>query len=204
MRWVARVGYASRGVVFVVLGYFTALAALDARVRPVDSKDALRGLLLEPAGTALLCIIAAGLLCFALWRWTQAFLNADGCHADLKGIARRVVYGAAGAFYAAFASIAISMAVGRKPASTERVVHDWTSWAFKQPFGRWVVGVAGAGILIAALCIGIAGIRAEFKSRLALKEKPRWFVTLLGCAGYLTRAAVFAITGLFSCPRRLI
>jgi len=59
------------------------------------------------------------------------------------------------------------------------------------------VGLAGAAIVIAALCIGTAGARAEFKSRIELKEKPRWFVTLLGCVGYLTRAVVFAIIGVF-------
>jgi len=41
------------------------------------------------------------------------------------------------------------------------------------------------------------GVRAEYKQRLALKEKPRLFVTALGLVGYLTRAAVFGIIGTF-------
>ena len=44
---------------------------------------------------------------------------------------------------------------------------------------------------------GIAGLRAEFKARLDLAKRPRWFVTLLGSAGYLARASVLTIVGLF-------
>src|SRR5262249_14793526 len=136
-------------------------------------------------------------MCFALWRWAQAFFDADRCGSDFRGIARRIVYGAAGGFYAAFASVAIFMCLGSRTANTERVIHHWTSWALRQPSGRWTVGLAGASIVIAAIGIGVTGVRAEFKARLDLKEKPKWFVTALGCVSYLTRAAVFSVIGLF-------
>jgi hypothetical protein len=197
LSWLARVGYAARGFVFLVLAYFTWVAALKPYARPVDSKDALLALLAAPLGSVLLLLVATGLLCFAMWREAQAFLDADRCGSDAKGLARRAVYGAAGLFYAGFATVAVSMLVGVRTKSTENAVFDWTAWLHVQPMGRWMVGLAGASITLAGLCIGAAGIRAEFKDRLALKEKPRWFVTALGCIGYLTRAAVFTIIGVF-------
>lgn len=197
LQYLARVGYAARGAVFVILGYFTIVAALDTNTHPVDSKDALAALLTAPFGSILLVGITLGLLCFALWREAQCFFDTDAFGSDLKGRSRRIVYGAAGLFYLGFASIALSMVIGERTQKTEHAVHDWTGRLLDQPFGQWLVGIIGSAIIVGAICIGVAGIRADFRDRIDLAGKERGWVVALGRAGYLIRATVFAVIGLF-------
>lgn len=197
IQWVARVGYAARGLVFVIMACFTSIAAFDAHTKPVDGKDALQALLRQPFGSVLLIVVFAGLLCFAIWREAQFILDADRLGSGAKGLARRAAYGAAGLFYVAFALVSLSTLVGVHTASTERVVHDWTGWLLSQRFGDMAVIAIGVAIIVTGVGIGVAGVRAEFRNRIALRPESRRWVIALGRAGYLTRAAMITLIGVF-------
>lgn len=197
VQWLARTGYAARGIVFVILAYFTATAAIEAHRQPIGSKDALRAVLAAPLGAALLAVLTVGLFCFALWREAQFIFDADGIGSDAKGLARRVAYGGSGLFYIGFALVALSMLVGIDTMAGTGEIRDWSGWLLRQPFGDLALGAIGGAIIIAAGCIGVAGLRAQFRNRIGLKPKPRRLVTALGCIGYLTRSAVFALIGVF-------
>jgi hypothetical protein len=173
VQWFARAGYAARGIVFVILAYFTAIAAIDVRRQPVGGTDALRYLLAAPLGNALVAVLTAGLLCFALWREAQFILDLDRIGSDAMGLARRVAYGGAGVFYAGFALVSLSMLVGPDLATSEGEVHDWSAWLLHQPFGRVALGAIGVAIIIAAVCIGVAGTRAQFRRRIELEPAAR-------------------------------
>jgi hypothetical protein len=68
-----RLGFAARGVIFVVIGGFLVLAALrssSSQVRGLGG--ALEALEAQPYGWALLAVTAAGLIAFGLFGLVQA------------------------------------------------------------------------------------------------------------------------------------
>jgi hypothetical protein len=61
-------------------------------------------------------------------------MDADHCGHDLKGWARRLVYGTAALFYAGFASVAASILLGwDSSGNSEHVARDWTAWLLAKP-----------------------------------------------------------------------
>lgn len=86
--WLARLGYAARGVVYLVVAYFAIRAALGAG-RTVGTQEAALEILSQPQGQILLWIVAIGLLAHGLWRFAQAGADTDGHGTDAKGIVVR-------------------------------------------------------------------------------------------------------------------
>lgn len=87
--WLARLGYAARGIVYVVVAYFAVRAALGAG-RAVGTEEAALELLSRPQGAVLLWIVAIGLTAHAVWRVAQASADTDGHGKDAKGLTVRV------------------------------------------------------------------------------------------------------------------
>jgi hypothetical protein len=194
----ARVGYAARGLVFAIVGIFAGLAAIGARSRAGDSKDALHTILSEPFGQVLLALVAVGLACFAAWRLTQAVLDADHLGTDFKALLRRTIYVGAALFYLGFAWLAATMVFGSdRSGNSDQAAREWTAWLLVKPFGQWVIAAAGIAFFATAIGVAITGFRADFKHRLEMKKDDRKIVTALGSFGFFARAFVFAMIGVF-------
>ena len=86
--WLARTGYAARGVVYLIIGIFALLAAWGSG-ETVGTKGAISQLLGQPFGEALLWIMVAGLIAYAAWRLTQATTDPEDHGTDAKGLAAR-------------------------------------------------------------------------------------------------------------------
>lgn len=193
----ARLGYAGRGFVYVIVGAFAVLAAMGSGGAK-GQKGALQKVLEQPLGEALLALVALGFLCFSLWRLLQAFLDADHNGREPKALARRAVYAFTAVLYIGLAVGTVSIILGTDGGGGgDTAARDWTAFLMAKPFGRWLV--AGAGAVVAGAGVGFAlrGCKQPFEPRLALTEAARAWVVPLGRAGFVARGAVFLLIAWF-------
>lgn len=84
----ARLGYGARGVVYLVLGFFIASAALTTGSGG-DTKDAVRFITQSTASAILAPLLIVSLAGYCLWRIVQAVFDTDDHGVDPFGLAVR-------------------------------------------------------------------------------------------------------------------
>jgi hypothetical protein len=176
----ARVGYAGRGAVYLIIGAFAVLAALGSG-RAKGQKAALQEVLEQPLGEVLLALVALGFLGFAVWRGLQAFLDADH-YAVYVGLA--------------VATVSIILGTGSGEGG-DQSARDWTAFLMAKPFGQWLVAVVAAVIAGAGIGFALRGCKRDFEPRLALTPTARRWVEPLGRAGFVARGIVFLLMAWF-------
>ena len=144
----ARAGYAAKGVVYALVGALSLLAAAGRGGSTTGSRGALRSLLDQPWGLAILAVIAVGLGGYALWCFVRALLDPERDGTDATGIGKRLFNFAKGVVHAALVVAVVGMMRGIGGGDDDRGVRDWTAWLMSFPLGIWLVGVAGASVVV--------------------------------------------------------
>ena len=193
----ARLGYAARGTVFLVIGGFALLAATGAGSRPLGARDALQLLFEKPLGGLLIWTVAAGLCCFAAWRFLQSFFDTDQHGRSLYGLARRSVFAFSGLFYVALAVATARITMGAQKGSENQSARDWTGWLMAMPLGRAMIALIGMGFIGVTIGLAVKVVRAPYRHRMEMRLRTREWAVALGSFGILTRALVFLMIGGF-------
>lgn len=168
--------------------------------RQADRGGALEEIASKPFGAALLWALGAGLVGMALWRLSEALFGAAGQGGGAAG--KRLMSGARCVFYGFVAYSVLAFAAGsRGSGSGDRQSRDVTAKALGMPGGQWIVGVAGAGLVVAGVWIAVRAVQRKYHKHLKLGEmsrRVRRAVDTAGVGGGAARGVVFAAAGAFA------
>lgn len=198
----ARFGIAAKGVVYFVVGLLAAQAAFGSGGKTTDTKGALFTIVSQPFGKFLLALIAIGMIGYALWRITEAVLDPEHAHESLsaKRVVQRIGYGFSGLVYAGLAFTAIKLVAGTESSNSGNATQDWTARVLSQPFGQWLVGIAGAIVIGVGLKYLYEAYKEKFYRDLqqqAMNQGERTWARRVGRFGIAARGIVFTIIGVF-------
>ncbi|MCJ0974079.1 DUF1206 domain-containing protein [Pseudomonas sp. PS1] len=203
--WLARSGYAARGVVYLIIGAFAFLAA-SGNGDTVGTEGALVQLLGQPFGETLLWIMVVGLAAYATWRLTQAITDPENHGTDAKGLAIRAGLIGSATTYSLLALFTLGLLGSSLGQSQDGgggggdFLSGLLGWRFSN-YLVYLVALIPLGVGIAHI---IKGWKAKFERYFYASEQVMRWVRPISRAGLIARGAAFLVVAgmLFSGGRR--
>jgi hypothetical protein len=194
----ARVGYASKGVVYGTIGLLALGVALGRGGATTDAQGALLRLQDLPLGTALVWLLVLGLVGYALWQLIRAALDPEGQGTEAKGIVKRVGYAVSGVGNLALALFAARLAMAGSAARNQASEAQTAREVLQLPGGQLLLGLAGVALLAVAGSGLYTAWGAKFMKRMNFAGAPKpELLKRIGQVGIAARAVMLAIIGAF-------
>lgn len=194
--FLARAGYASRGIVYLIVGGLAALAVSGQGGKTTGSRGALESLLAAPMGDVLLGIIAVGLVGYALWRSIQAIKDTDHHGTGAKGMAIR-----GGLFVSAISHILLAVFAASliftfgSSGGSGSGSQGMAGWLMSQPYGRWLVGAVGLAIIGAGIAHELKAWHVKFDKHFMMPAHTKHWAYPICRFGLAIRGVLFAVVG---------
>ncbi|MEO6125270.1 MAG: DUF1206 domain-containing protein, partial [Ilumatobacteraceae bacterium] len=202
-----RAGWFAKGLVYVIAGYLALSVALKASgwsdsastgTQEASPTGAIKSVAGSGPGTALLWLLAIGLLLYAAWRVVSALLPGG---TDGEAMVHRIGYLISAVVYIALAISAITLArsAAKQPNGNQKVT-DISASIMEHSAGRWLIGLAGAIMVGAGLYRIWKGIKVDVADELDLgrmSAQRRTLLQRLGAVGEIGRGIGIGLVGFF-------
>lgn len=195
----ARIGFAARGLVYILVGWLAFDVALHGG-ETTDNQGALGTMASAPLGHVLLAVCALGFAGYAVWRLTEAVADPEKRGRTLKGKFERLGYAVSGVAHIALAFAAGRLALAQGPRERgspgDESTQGWSAWLLDQPGGTVLLVLVGISLFMVAVAQALKAYKGKFPELDGDVPAPD-YVRWIGRAGYAARALIFSIIGWF-------
>lgn len=196
----SRLGYAAKGIVYIIVGFLAFQAAFELGGRTTDSRGALQSIFRQPFGRILLFAIAVGLVGYLVWRLTEAIFDIEYKGTGFKGIIKRLGYALSGLAYGSLALTALQLALGLSVSGGDNGSQVWTARLLNFPFGRYLVaavGLVAVGLGVNAAYVAVTGMFLKKIKTEEMSDTAKKWVSVAGATGLIARGIVLGMVGWF-------
>lgn len=191
----ARVGYAAKGIVYLLVGG-VAIRAAFATGNAQGTSDSLAMLAASNPGRILLFLVAAGLAAHVIWRLVQALLDPEHREGGARRIAMRSFYLVSAGTYGSLAATAWQL--GKGNATREDGHEVWIAQLLQQPMGPVIVMLVGAAVMGYGVHQVIKAARGDVNRHMRPPDADtRRGLDLIGRIGTAARGVVLLPIGWF-------
>lgn len=194
----ARVGYAAKGLVYLLIGGLAAMVAFGVGGQLSGSKGAIKVIAGQPFGQFLLWATAFGLAAYALWRGIQAIFDPEGTSDDAKNIVKRLGYAVSGIAYGGLGVATVQMAMGGSGGGDTK--QTYLAKIMNLPGGQWIVGIIALIVAAVGMQQFYKGYTEKFMEILKTSEMSsteQTWARRVGKIGLMARGVVLGIMSYF-------
>ena len=200
----ARLGYAVQGLLYGAIGLLAVEVALGVRRAPEDVGGVIALIGRQPLGDVLLVVIAIGLAALALWGFARIVYDPFAAESTMPRTMLRLGFFVSGLAYTSLVFTTLRVLVGLRlvaptgdlAPSPQRAAGDLMT----NPWGPWLIGLAGLVVLIFGLVEIVRAWRYNFEKELkryALSPSQARWASRLGRSGTAARGLVVSLVGAF-------
>jgi hypothetical protein len=199
VRRLVRVGYAAKGLIYVLIGVLAFRVAVGAGGgRLTDARGALASLRDEPFGQVLLAVLGGGLLAYGAWQLLDGLLDARRRGRGAKALGRRAFVVLRGVVYGGIGWQAARLVLGAGAGGGGDARQRAAGEAQQLPMGEWLLVLAGIGVAAYGVMQIVRAARNQLGEDLQASElrhaAGHWAVAV-SRAGIAARGLVFIVVG---------
>ncbi|UZO80836.1 DUF1206 domain-containing protein [Aquimarina sp. ERC-38] len=191
----ARTGYVAKGVVYTITGALALMTALNVGGQKAGKLQVIDFLEKQSFGKIILGILGLGLVCYAVWRFIQAFQDPEDIGTDLKAMIKRFSFGLSGLFYLGlgiYSIVEIFEKTSSGGSNSSSVPYEYRSYLFI---------IIGIGLAIKGIYQFIKAYKGDFLDKFSLKSmssrKRRRSIKTVAYLGLCARGVVVGIVAYF-------
>ena len=195
LEWLAKIGTAVYGVMYVVVGWLAVQIAFGDSSGKASGSGALREISQQPFGKLLLWVACAGFAALVVWKGCEAVAGHDDKDGG-KRAAARVGSAAKALVFAVLAVAAFQTVTGSSGGGKSQ--DSYTAQVMKWPFGPALVVAVGVAIAAYGLFSIYKGISDKWEKSLEAGGRTGdvgTAITVLARTGYSARGGAFIVIG---------